>query len=147
MVAILSRPQCVKTWRVCIIRGMCWSKIIMMTSSNGNIFHVTGPLCGEFTGWPVNSPHKWPVTRSYDVFFDLRPNKRLSNRCEVGDLRRNRAHYGVINKLTLTSRLATTHFLAWHLIMQYIETEAKWPLFHRGHFEMHFLEWTYHNFV
>ena len=22
----------------------------MMTSSNGNIFHVTGPLCGEFTG-------------------------------------------------------------------------------------------------
>ena len=26
----------------------------------------------------VNSPHKWPVTRSFDVFFDLRPNKRLS---------------------------------------------------------------------
>ena len=28
--------------------------------------------------WPVNSPHKWPVTRSFDVFFDLRLNKRLS---------------------------------------------------------------------
>ena len=27
---------------------------------------------------PVNSPHKWPVTRSFDVFFDLRLNKRLS---------------------------------------------------------------------
>ena len=27
---------------------------------------------------PVNSPHKGPVTRSFDVFFDLRPNKRLS---------------------------------------------------------------------
>ena len=25
-------------------------KDIMMTSSNGNIFRVTGPLCGEFTG-------------------------------------------------------------------------------------------------
>ena len=24
--------------------------ITMMTSSNGNIFRVTGPLCGEFTG-------------------------------------------------------------------------------------------------
>ena len=23
---------------------------VMMTSSNGNIFRVTGPLCGEFTG-------------------------------------------------------------------------------------------------
>ena len=27
---------------------------------------------------PVNSPHKWPVTQSFDVFFDLRLNKRLS---------------------------------------------------------------------
>ena len=36
----------------------------MMTSSNGNIFHVTGPLQRQ-------------VTRSFDIFFDLRPNKRL----------------------------------------------------------------------
>ena len=46
----------------------------MMTSSNGNIFRVTGPLCGEFTG------HPW-ITRtkaSFDVFFHLRLNKRLS---------------------------------------------------------------------
>ena len=49
----------------------------MMTSSNGNIFRVTGPFCGKFTG------HRWippqrPVTRSFDVFFHLRLNKRLS---------------------------------------------------------------------
>ena len=43
----------------------------MMTSSNGNIFHVTGPVPGEF-------PAQRPVTRSYDVFFDLRLNERLS---------------------------------------------------------------------
>ena len=24
--------------------------VSMMTSSNGNIFRVTGPLCGDFTG-------------------------------------------------------------------------------------------------
>ena len=48
-----------------------------MTSSNGNIFRVTGPLCGEFTG-PGESPTQRPVTRSFDVFFDLRLNKRLS---------------------------------------------------------------------
>ena len=51
--------------------------IYMMTSSNGNIFHVTGlcagnsPVTGEF-------PSHGPVTRSFDVFFDLRLNKRLS---------------------------------------------------------------------
>ena len=48
-----------------------------MTSSNENIFRVTGPLCGEFTG-PGEFPTQWPVTRSFDVFFDLRLNKRLS---------------------------------------------------------------------
>ena len=49
----------------------------MVTSSNGNIFRATGHLYGEFTGdrW---IPHTKPVTRSFDVFFDLRLNKRLS---------------------------------------------------------------------
>ena len=49
----------------------------MMTSSNRNIFRVTGPLCGEFTG-PGEFPAQRPVTRNFDVFFDLRLNKRLS---------------------------------------------------------------------
>ena len=49
----------------------------MMTSSNGNISRVTGPLCGEFIG-PGEFPTQRPVTRSFDVFFDLRLNKRLS---------------------------------------------------------------------
>ena len=46
-------------------------------SSNGNIFRVTRPLCGKFTGdrWITQ---KKPVTQSFDVFFDLRLNKRLS---------------------------------------------------------------------
>ena len=58
-----------------------------MTSSNGNIFHVTGHLPSEF-------PAQRPVTQSFDVFFDLHPNKRLRKR-EAGDLRRHRAHYDV----------------------------------------------------
>ena len=49
----------------------------MMTSSNGNIFRVTGPLCGEFTA-PGEFLAQRPVTRSFDVFFDLHLNRRLS---------------------------------------------------------------------
>ena len=49
----------------------------MMTSSNGNIFRVTGHLCGEFTG-PGEFPAQRPVTQSFDVFFDLCLNKRLN---------------------------------------------------------------------
>ena len=51
------------------------SRILMMTSSNGSIFRVTGPLCGEFTG---EFHSQRPVTRSFDVFFDLRLNILLS---------------------------------------------------------------------
>ena len=50
---------------------------VMMTSSNGTIFRVTGHLCGEFTG-SGEFPAQRPVTRSFDVFFDLHPNKRSS---------------------------------------------------------------------
>ena len=53
-----------------------WNLIYMMTSSNGNIFRVTDPFCGEFTG-PVEFPTQRPVTQSVDVFY-LRLNKRLS---------------------------------------------------------------------
>ena len=35
---------------------------VMMTSPNGNIFRVTGPLCGEFIG------HRWiPLTKASDA--------------------------------------------------------------------------------
>ena len=62
--------------RDCIFREIIGeSPICMMTSSNGNIFHVTGPLCGKFTG---EFPSQRPVTRSFDVFPDLCLNKRLS---------------------------------------------------------------------
>ena len=44
---------------------------------NGNIFRVTGHLCGEFTG-PRWIPRTKPVARSFHVFFDLHLNKRLS---------------------------------------------------------------------
>ena len=47
----------------------------MMTSANGNIFRVTGHLCGEFTS---EFPAQKPVMQSFDVFFDLRLTKRLS---------------------------------------------------------------------
>ena len=44
-----------------IVWACLWAKF-MMTLSNGNIFRVTGPLCGEFTG------HRWiPLTKASDA--------------------------------------------------------------------------------
>ena len=47
------------------------------------------PVSGEF-------PAQRPVTRSFDVFFDLCLNKGWINNREAGDLRRHRAHFDVI---------------------------------------------------
>ena len=75
----------------------------MMTSWNGNIFRVTGHLCGEFTGprWiphrsPVNSPHKgqWRGALMFSLIC-VWINDWVNNR-EAGDLRCHRAHCDVI---------------------------------------------------
>ena len=46
-------------------------------------------VTGEF-------PAQRPVTRSFDVLFDLRPHQQWRNNGDAGDLRRHRAHYDVI---------------------------------------------------
>ena len=62
---------------ICLPRTPCWKKLFscepywilkkdlymyMVKSSNGNIFSVTGLLCGEFTG------HRWiPLTEASDA--------------------------------------------------------------------------------
>ena len=72
----------------------------IMTSSNGNIYRVTGHLCGEFTGnrWiprQVNSPHKgkWRGALVFSLICVW--IKGWVNSRENGDLRRYRAHYVV----------------------------------------------------
>ena len=66
-----------------------------MTSSNWNIFRVTGPLCGEFIGnrLSVNSPHKdlWRGTLIFSLIC-TRTNGSVNNR-DAGDLKCHRAHY------------------------------------------------------
>ena len=70
-------------------------RLCIMTSSNGNIFRVTVPLCGEFTS------HRWiPLTKASDVelwcFLRSAPwiNVWVNNR-EAGDLRCHHTHYDV----------------------------------------------------
>ena len=66
----------------------------MMTSSNGNIFRVTGPLCGEFTG-PGEFPHKgqWRGALMFSLIC-VWINGWVNNR-EAGDLSRHHGHYDV----------------------------------------------------
>ena len=53
-------------------------------------------ICAGNSPVPGEFPAQMPVTRSFDVFFDLRLNKGWVNNSEAGDLRRYRTHYEVI---------------------------------------------------
>ena len=77
----------------------CWVATVataapLMTSSDGNISCVIGPLCEEFIG------HRWiPLTKASDAvlryFFSSAPeNGRVNNR-DASDLRRHRINYDV----------------------------------------------------
>ena len=52
-------------------------------------------LCAGNTPVTDEFPPQRPMTRSFDLFFDLSLNKLLSNNRDAGDLRRHRAHYDV----------------------------------------------------
>ena len=74
-----------------IWKGNCLNK---MTSSNGNVFRVTGHCCGEFTGdWWI------PSTKASDAklccFLRSAPEERLIKQWLGWWLRRNRTHYDV----------------------------------------------------
>ena len=68
---------------------------IILTSSNGNIFRVTGPFVRGIHRWSVDSPHKgqWHRALMFSVICDW--IRGWVNNCEAGDLRRHRAHYDV----------------------------------------------------
>ena len=69
--------------------------LAMMTSSNGNIFRVTGHFLRGIHRSPVNSLHKgqWRGALMFSLICAWR-NAWINN-CEAGDLRPHRAHYDV----------------------------------------------------
>ena len=83
-----------------------WAQIFPLRRHQMETFSALLAICAGNSPVPGEFPTQRPVTRSFDVYFDLRPNKRWVNNREVGDLRRNRAHYDVI--VMLCAHLAGT---------------------------------------
>ena len=67
----------------------------MMTSPM-ETFSALLALCAGNSPVYVEFPSQRPVTRSFDIFFDLRLNNDWVNNREAGHLRRHRVHYDVI---------------------------------------------------
>ena len=78
------------TWcQLCILRQRHVEMAIhMLTSSNGNIFRVTGHLCGEFTGqwWIPHTQSQWRGALMFSLI--CASINGWVNNGEAGDLRR-----------------------------------------------------------
>ena len=68
--------------------------LVMMTTK-WEPFSALVAICAGNSLVTDEFPAKRPVTQMFDVFFDLRLNKRWVNNLEAGDLRRYRTHYDV----------------------------------------------------
>ena len=87
-------------WRLGLRPALLWHKLsyyvnFMMTSSNGNIFRVTGhlfrnsPVAGEVLAKASDAEFWWFLWSAYSI------NGWINNG-EAGDLRSHRAHYDLI---------------------------------------------------
>ena len=99
-----------RLWTRCAIVWGVQGSILsprMMTSSNGNIFCVTRPLCREFNG------HRWiPLTKTSNAELWCW-NGWINNR-DAGDLRRHCAHYYVTVMGRFRSDLGCAPVVARH---------------------------------
>ena len=132
----------------------------MMTSSNENIFRVTGHLCREFT------VHRWiPHTKASDAEFDISLicawiNGWVNNR-EAGDLWRNRTNNNVTvmrqTNLLVDMRKERGNPIPWrqciwnhisnfNCLISTLRSRHNGRHLTNGIFKFHFLEWKGMNF-
>ena len=123
----------------------CTEFIIMMASSNGNFFCVTGR-------WPVNSPHKGQWRGALMFYLTCACINGWVNSGEAGDLRRHHGHYDLTlmyikhsDKISCPRVTSTECFLSgmahfWHtcLLLRWAETHVMIV-----HFSAHSWKWEF----
>ena len=102
-------------WTKDTIQAPIWWRHQMET------FSALLALCAGNSPVPGEFPAQRPVTRSFDIFFDQRPNKRLS-------------------KQSWGWWFETLSWWLWRHCNKHIVAQTKWPLFSRRHFHVHFLD-------
>ena len=99
---VLIWMTCIQWWNVKL--GSHSIIIIMMTSSNGNILHPTGPLCGESMGqqWipliKANDTEVW----CFCIFFICAWTNGWANNKKICDLRCHSTHHDVTVVIVIT---------------------------------------------
>ena len=94
----------------CLVQSINHSLSAMMTSANGNIFHVTGHLCGEFTGPRVLFKGMWKLLKFNNKTILTKPFKEGLNEHLHYFIN---THFQLISVLTVTKTTETQMTLFW----------------------------------
>ena len=102
--------QCCGYWWSGHQKQRCWVRMhSIMTSSNGNIFRVIGPLWGESTWrWPVVSPQKGHWRGPFVFSLNCALTNDWAHNRVAGDLRRQRTYYDVSVKVSSWNMIQIT---------------------------------------
>ena len=113
-----------------------------MTSSNENIFRVTGPLCGEFTGlrWIPRTKASDSDAEHWCFLWSAAWINGWVNNDEAGDLRRNHSHYDVI---VMRNDIGTFGNFIWQNILNKLPHH---PYYHNhyNHYNYYYYHYYYY---
>ena len=112
------------------IWSLTLSSSLMITSSNGNIFGVPGPLWGDRWDWPfvrgpVDSLHKGQWRRALMFSLICAWTNGWANNRDAGDLRRHHAHYDVT---VMKTRFSITCIIYLMLPISNLVWQPSWIL-------------------
>ena len=102
-----------KQWTSYTAYPVTLSHGIMMTSSNGNIFRVTGPLCWGIHRSLIDSPPKGHLRGALMFSLICAWTNGWANNRDIGDLRRHRAHFDPIVMVWFVLFCFGTHYFSW----------------------------------
>ena len=75
----------------------CYHQFVYDDVMHGNVFRIIDHLWGESTG---ESPHKWSVMRTFNIYTGVSLNNSRTNSRMAGDLRRQRRHDAYVTSLS-----------------------------------------------
>ena len=110
-----------------------------------DVFDFTGPLVRGIHRWPVESPNKWSVMRTFDVSFVISLNKLL-NKHDHKQHTRNFLKIGLkfYNNWDAVDRSRDTTVMEYPSSSRYQSTDNKNALFMKTYITSLWRHWIFH---
>ena len=98
--------------------------LFMMTSWNGNVFRVTGPLWGESTGQTDGFPAQKASCVGFAVFSNVSLNKRSNKQSIADDSRGHDAHCDITSMASFRTLLGVVYSDDYGFVLTHVVNDV-----------------------